>query len=53
MSAMDTSAPYVLFYDFQAGALFVSLMSCVVSARAFICLYMYAIVMNVDALLFA
>ena len=53
VSAMDTSAPYVLFYDFQAGALFVSLMSCVVSARAFICLYMYAIVMNVDALLFA
>ena len=33
VTGMDTSAQYVLFYDFEAGALFVSLMSGVVSAR--------------------
>ena len=47
---MDASAQYVLFYDLEAGALFVSLMSGVVSVRAFTCMYMYAMVMNVETL---
>ena len=53
VTGMDTSAQYVLFYDIEAGALFVSLMSGVVSARAFTCMYMYAMVMNVETLLCA
>ena len=50
MTGMDTSAQYVLFYDIEAGALFVSLMSGVVSARALTCMIMYAMVMNVETL---
>ena len=50
VTGMDTSAQYVLFYDFEAGALFVSLMSGVVSVRAFTCMYMYAMAMNVETL---
>ena len=52
-TGVGASAGYVLFYDLEAGALFVSLMSGVVSARAFTCMYMYAMVMNVETLLCA
>ena len=38
---MDTSAQYVLLYAFEAGALFVSLMSSVVSARMYMYVYVY------------
>ena len=52
-TGVGASAEYVLFYDLEAGALFVSLMSGVVSVRAFTCMYMYAMVMNVETLLCA